>query len=93
MKRYEAVNIPFYYCDIPNFGDALNPVIFEKLAGIKIRLAPVDYALIMGIGSLGENLLMDNIPPPPPGVHPSDCFRPALALRRARKRFRLCLKY
>ncbi len=67
MKRYEAVNIPFYYCDIPNFGDALNPVIFEKLAGIKIRLAPVDYALIMGIGSLGENLLMDNIPPPPQG--------------------------
>lgn len=53
------MKIPFYYCDIPNFGDALNPVIFDRLAGIDIREAPVDFALIMGIGSLGDNLLVD----------------------------------
>lgn len=53
------MKIPFYYCDIPNFGDALNPVIFDRLAGIDIREAPVDFARIMGIGSLGDNLLVD----------------------------------
>lgn len=59
------MRIPFYWCEIPNFGDALNPVIFAKLAGMKIRFAPVDYALIMGIGSLGDNLLMDDTAPTP----------------------------
>ncbi len=53
------MKIPFFYCDIPNFGDALNPIIFSKLAKIKIRFAPVDFAMIMGIGSLGDMLLMD----------------------------------
>ena len=54
------MRVPFYWCDIPNFGDALNPVIFAKLAGMKIRFAPVDYARVMGIGSLGDNLLVDS---------------------------------
>ena len=46
-----------YFCDIENFGDALNKYIFKDL---DITYKNVKKAAIMGIGSLLENLLVDN---------------------------------
>ena len=54
------MKIPFFWCNIDNFGDALNPIIFKRLIGMDIRCAPVNRATIVGIGSLLDMCLMDS---------------------------------
>lgn len=54
------MKIPFFWCNMNNFGDALNPVIFKRLAGIDIKIASLDKAAIIGIGSLMDMCLMDS---------------------------------
>lgn len=52
------MRLPVYWCDISNFGDALNPLIFEKLAGIKITCSSYKDSYIVGIGSLLDSFLL-----------------------------------
>ena len=54
------MKIPFFWCNMNNFGDALNPIIFKRLANIDIKIAPLDTAAIIGIGSLLDMCLMDS---------------------------------
>ena len=53
------MKIPFFWCDMNNFGDALNPIIFKRLLGTDIKYAGLDSAYIIGIGSLLDMCLMD----------------------------------
>ena len=53
------MQIPFFWCDMNNFGDALNPIIMERLGNIKIKSVPLNNAVGIGIGSLGDMMLMD----------------------------------
>ena len=54
------MKIPVFWCNINNFGDALNPVLFKRLAGIDIHAASFNTAAIIGIGSLLDMCLMDS---------------------------------
>lgn len=54
------MKIPAYWCDIHNFGDELNVDIFMRLAKIKLEKAKMNSAALIGIGSLLDNLLLDN---------------------------------
>lgn len=54
------MTIPFFWCDINNFGDALNPIIFKRILGINIKAASLEDAAIIGIGSLLDMCLMDS---------------------------------
>lgn len=53
------MKIPFYYCNIDNFGDALNKYIFSELAQIEIENSRLSSAEVIGIGSLLDNCLAD----------------------------------
>lgn len=46
--------VPTYFCDINNFGDALNSCLFERLAGFDIEFSKLTPAKIIGIGSILE---------------------------------------
>lgn len=54
------MKIPFFWCNMDNFGDALNPVIFKRLLKVDIEYAGLDRAAIIGIGSLMDMCLMDS---------------------------------
>lgn len=55
------MKIPFYWCKINNFGDALNPLILSKLGSIQTYYKQdIKQAELIGIGSILENLLIDN---------------------------------
>lgn len=53
------MKINAYWCNIPNFGDALNVRLFKQLANIDLNQVDTEHAEIIGIGSLLENLLID----------------------------------
>ncbi len=44
--------IRLYYCDIQNFGDAVNPILIERLTGQKCHFAGKYRADIIGMGSI-----------------------------------------
>jgi len=46
-----------YYCRSKNFGDALNPLIFERVLGVPMRYAKKRDAELCGIGSILDNLM------------------------------------
>ena len=54
------MKIPFFWCNMSNFGDALNPIIFKRLLNIDIYYADLKDAYVVGIGSLGDMCLMDS---------------------------------
>lgn len=54
------MKLPLYWCSIPNFGDALNLEIFEKIAGFEPVYENPDWAAVSGIGSILENFLKTN---------------------------------
>lgn len=54
------MKIPFFWCDMHNFGDALNPIIFKRLLNIDIYYEGLETASVIGIGSLGDMCLMDS---------------------------------
>ncbi|MCL2105299.1 MAG: polysaccharide pyruvyl transferase family protein, partial [Kiritimatiellaeota bacterium] len=47
-----------YYCRSGNFGDALNPLIFERVLGLPVRYAKKRDAELCGIGSVLDNLMV-----------------------------------
>lgn len=49
-----------YFCDIDNFGDSLNKYIFREFLGRKIKYSHICISNLIGIGSLLENILLDN---------------------------------
>ena len=49
--------IKLFYCRSQNFGDALNPLIFERVLGISVRYAKKRRAELCGIGSLLDALV------------------------------------
>lgn len=53
------MRIPLYWCNIDNFGDALNKYIFSELAKIEVENSRLSSAEIIGIGSLLDNCLAD----------------------------------
>ena len=53
------MKIPLYWCNIDNFGDALNPYLFKELAHIDVENSSLPNAEIIGIGSLLDNCLVD----------------------------------
>ena len=53
------MKIPVYWCNIDNFGDALNSYIFKELAQLDVKNSPLSNAVIIGIGSLLDNCLID----------------------------------
>lgn len=54
------MKIPFFWCDMNNFGDALNPIIFKRLIGVDIKPVSFENAEFIGIGSLLDMCLMDS---------------------------------
>ncbi|MCL1920422.1 MAG: polysaccharide pyruvyl transferase family protein [Kiritimatiellaeota bacterium] len=46
-----------YYCRSSNFGDALNPLIFERVLGVPVRYAKKRRATLCGIGSILDGLM------------------------------------
>ena len=46
-----------YYCRTRNFGDALNPLIFERVLGVPVRYAKKRRAELCGIGSILDGLM------------------------------------
>lgn len=55
------MNINFNFCDINNFGDALNKTIFKELLNIEIISKSLKKSYIIGIGSVLDNLLKDSV--------------------------------
>lgn len=53
------MKIPFYYCDCDNFGDKLNEDLFRLLFKKSIISSTIEESIIMGIGSLLDNILLD----------------------------------
>lgn len=53
------MKIPFYYCDCDNFGDKLNEDLFRLLLKKSIISSTIEESIIMGIGSLLDNILLD----------------------------------
>lgn len=51
------MKLPLYWCPISNFGDALNPEIFEKIGGFEPCYENAHFAAVSGIGSILENFL------------------------------------
>ena len=47
-----------YYCRSGNFGDALNPLIFERALGVPVCYAKKRDAELCGIGSILDNLMV-----------------------------------
>lgn len=47
-----------YYCRSQNFGDALNPLIFERVLGVPVRYAKKRRAELCGIGSILDGLMV-----------------------------------
>ena len=43
------MKIPFFWCDMNNFGDALNPIIFKRLIGVDIKPVSFENAEFIGI--------------------------------------------
>ena len=48
-----------FWCDTPNFGDALNVELFRALGGLEIEPASEDTAEVAGIGSVLDRFLCD----------------------------------
>lgn len=48
-----------FWCDSPNFGDALNRLLFAELGGFDLVPAPEDEARVAGIGSVLDRFLAD----------------------------------
>jgi len=46
-----------YYCRTQNFGDALNPLIFERVLGVPVHYAKKRRAELCGIGSILDGLV------------------------------------
>lgn len=63
------IRVPAFWCDSPNFGDALNRLLFAKLGGLDLVPAPEDEAHVAGIGSVLDRFLAD-------GAHPYVKRRP-----------------
>lgn len=53
--------IKIYYCNIPNFGDAMNPLLLEELLGQKCCFGNKYRADIIGIGSILTSLCRPRI--------------------------------
>lgn len=53
------IRIKTYYCNINNFGDSLNRLIYDKFIKVKIKYTNIPDAELIGIGSLLDNCLMD----------------------------------
>jgi len=50
-----------YYCRTRNFGDALNPLIFERVLGVPVRYAKKRRAELCGIGSILDSLMSTSL--------------------------------
>ena len=53
------MKVKTYWCNINNFGDSLNKLIFNKFVGVEIKHKDVCDAELIGIGSLLDNCLID----------------------------------
>ncbi|MBQ6516174.1 polysaccharide pyruvyl transferase family protein [bacterium] len=53
-----ADNMKLFWCDIDNFGDALNVYIFKKCFGVDVENADLFDSDAMGIGSVLDNILL-----------------------------------
>ncbi|MBD5405384.1 glycosyltransferase [bacterium] len=61
LKVLNNNGILTYFCDIDNFGDALNKYIFSDFLGKgKIQSSSIYTSNLIGIGSLLDNVLLDN---------------------------------
>lgn len=49
--------LPVKYCGSDNFGDALNPFIFERVLGVPTQLVSVRRARVLGLGSVIETAM------------------------------------
>ncbi len=49
--------LPVKYCGSLNFGDALNPFIFERILGVPVRHASIRHARVLGLGSVAESAM------------------------------------
>lgn len=54
------MKVPFHFCDIDNFGDQLNPLIFKKFTGFDIVKENNRFAEVIGIGSILDGLLLND---------------------------------
>lgn len=52
-------HVQAFWCDSPNFGDALNRLLFAKLGGFDLVPAPEEAAQVAGIGSVLDRFLAD----------------------------------
>jgi hypothetical protein len=55
MKRSAPVKA-YWWCERPNFGDALAPLLLERFAGIKAEWARPEQAQVVCVGSVLERL-------------------------------------
>lgn len=46
----------YWWTELPNFGDALSPLLLERFADIKVEWAPISKAEIASIGSIIEHV-------------------------------------
>ncbi len=53
------MKVPFYYCNIDNFGDKLNEDLMKYFLDTKIKSSSIKHSYAMGIGSLLDNILLD----------------------------------
>ncbi len=54
MKR----QIPLYFCDMSNFGDALNKYIISHYISTEVKFSKLKNAELIGIGSILDNCLL-----------------------------------
>jgi pyruvyltransferase len=54
------MKIPYDYCNINNFGDQLNPLIFKYFTGFDIVKDNNRFAEVIGIGSVLDGLLLND---------------------------------
>lgn len=54
------MKIPLYWCNINNFGDAINPLIFKQIGKMSVFKSNIKRAKVVGIGSLLDMFLQNN---------------------------------
>lgn len=54
------MKIPYCYCDIKNFGDRLNPLIFKHFTGFDIVKDNDRFAEVIGIGSILDGVVKND---------------------------------
>lgn len=52
--------VPYHFCDIENFGDQLNKLIFKHFTGMDVVKENNKFADVIGIGSILDGLLLQD---------------------------------